>query len=453
MRIKKMAASVLALMMVASMAACGAGGTPSNGGGTAESAGGTGDNGGTTGGDVTLTFMGWEASPLETQAVENGIKKFEEQNPGIKIKYTPTGSGDDYNAKLLSSIAGNSQPDVFFCGAESYRGYVKKGALLDITDRFGGDFALDDFIPSSKTIMQVDGKVYGISSCNVSPIIYYNKDIFDAAKEPYPSSDPAKCWTIDEFREVAKRLTTDEVYGCYGLEQNATQMSGLLATAGVSRFNEDYTKSGLNNDAAKKVLTTIRDIREVDKSAPASSTLENAGMNAAQMLQTGKVAMLLDGSWALQELSTMDFPIGIAPIPSFGEVTTVGQAHLHAIGTQSKNQEEAWTYLKFLAGMDYQGQLCKEGLWLPNRLSMWEEGPDGLDGWYDKERLGEDYLNMKEYLRDVRVDPLAMQPTSMCSDIFNEETDKFFKEGQDVDTTLANIETRTNEAIAEANAG
>ena len=38
---------------------------------------------------VELTFMGWEASPLETQAVQDGIAKFEEQYPNIKVNYTP----------------------------------------------------------------------------------------------------------------------------------------------------------------------------------------------------------------------------------------------------------------------------------------------------------------------------------------------------------------------------
>lgn len=54
---------------------------------------------------VELTFMGWEASPLETQAVQDGIAKFEEQYPNIKVNYTPGLGGSEYNAKLLSSAA------------------------------------------------------------------------------------------------------------------------------------------------------------------------------------------------------------------------------------------------------------------------------------------------------------------------------------------------------------
>ena len=83
---------------------------------------------------VELTFMGWEASPLETQAVQDGIAKFEEQYPNIKVNYTPGLAGSEYNAKLLSSAAAGSLPDVMFVASESYRNMVAKGALLDITD-------------------------------------------------------------------------------------------------------------------------------------------------------------------------------------------------------------------------------------------------------------------------------------------------------------------------------
>jgi multiple sugar transport system substrate-binding protein len=401
-----------------------------------------GRGGSSSAGEVTISFMGWEASPLETEAVRNGIAAFEKVNPGIKVTYTPT-SGD-YFAKLLSSIASNSPPDVFFCGSDSYRTLISRGVLLDITDRFSVQFPLDDFIESSRTIMQVDGRVYGISSCSVSPIIYYNKDIFDKYGEPYPSADPNKIWTIDEFRAVAKRLTRDGIYGCYGLETNGGMIFAQITSGGGAPFSPDGYTSTYNSPQVKRVLQTIKAIRVEDKSMPASSTLENVGMNAAQMLQTGKVAMLLDGSWALQQLSTLGFPVGIAPIPSYGKPLTTGQAHLHSIAKASRHPEEAWKFLQFLSGMEYQGQLCKEGLWLPNRKSLWADGPNGIDGWYDNARLGPYYRQMRPYLRDVVVAPEAMVKAVICMDIIAEEQDKFFKDNENIDTILANIERRSN---------
>ena len=70
---------------------------------------------------VELTFMGWEASPLETKAVEDGIAAFEAEYPNIKVTYTPGLAGAEYNAKILTSAAAGALPDVMFVAAESYR--------------------------------------------------------------------------------------------------------------------------------------------------------------------------------------------------------------------------------------------------------------------------------------------------------------------------------------------
>jgi multiple sugar transport system substrate-binding protein len=397
---------------------------------------------------VELTFMGWEASPLETQAVEDGIAAFEAQYPNIKVSYTPGLSGSEYNAKLLSSAAAGTLPDVMFVEAASYREFASKGILMELTDLFDENYSLDDFIESSRSIMQIDGHVYGISSCTVSPIVYYNKDVFDAAGIEYPSADPNDCWTIDEFREVAKQLTTDDVYGVYGLESVANTLNAQIISNGGTRYNDDFTESTMNTPEVKEVLETIKAIREEDGSAPDASTLDAVGMSATQMLETGKVAMLVDGSWSLQELAATGMNIGMAPLPSYGEAITTGQAHLHCISAQTEHPEEAWLFLQFLSGMDYQGALVSTGLWMPNRYSLYED--DAVAEWYDESIHGDSYKLMLDYFKNAVVDPAALQITSQASDILTEETDMYFKMGQDIDVTLENLDTRINAAIAEA---
>ncbi len=160
MRKKRVMALILAAVMtVAAVTGCGAPSRPDGAGETAPaadtgSADDAADTGTASGGDIVeLTFMGWEASPLETQAVKDGIAAFEAQYPNIKVNYTPGLAGSEYNAKLLSSAAAGSLPDVMFVVAESYRTIVSKGALWDITEQFDENYPLDDFIESSRTIM------------------------------------------------------------------------------------------------------------------------------------------------------------------------------------------------------------------------------------------------------------------------------------------------------------
>ena len=444
---------IMAFVLAATMAAtavtgCGAPSRPDGSGdtGSTDSSSDSGEE--SKDGVVQLTFMGWEASPLETQAVKDGIAAFEKENPNIKVNYTPGLAGSEYNAKLLSSAAAGSLLDVMFVSAESYRAIVSKGALWDITDQFDENYPLDDFIDSSRQIMEVDGHVYGISSCTVSPIVYYNKDVFDQKGIDYPSADPENCWTIDEFRDVAKKLTSDDIYGVYGLETVADTLNAQLLSNGGTRYNEDYTKSTMNSPENKEVFEIIKAIRTEDGSAPDASTLDAVGMSAKQMLQTGKVAMLVDGSWSLQELAASDMNIGMAPLPSYGKVLTTGQAHLHCIAETSKHKDEAWQFLQFLSGMDYQGALVKSGLWMPNRYSMYED--DAVAQWYDEKVHGDSYKKMLTYFRDAAVDPTALQLTSQARDIIAEETDMYFKQDQDIDTTLQNMDTRIDEAIQDA---
>jgi len=399
---------------------------------------------------TTLSFMGWEASPLETQAVENGIAKFEELYPDIKVEYTPGLSGTEYVAKLLSTVAGNTTPDVFFIAAEDYRTFAEKGVLANITDRFSDEYSLDDFLPGVRDIMQIDGQVYGIQSCIVAPVIYYNKDVFDAAGIPYPSSTEAM--TYEEFRDLAKQLTVRDgdsvtMYGCYGLEQEWLTTYAFMLSNGVAPFTDDYWTSTFASDETAEVIEWIRDIRLVDGSAPSATTLENIGMSAAQMLQTGKVAMIITGTWAMQELAQMDFPVGTAPLPKFDEALTVSWAHLHAISAASPHQEEAWLFLQFLSGMDYQGALVADGLWLPNRISMYSD--EAVAQWWSEDILGTEYLDMLDYFINSRVNPSALQKTNKCGTILNEEMQLYYEGEQDTQTTMTNIDERTNEALAD----
>ncbi|WP_017434282.1 ABC transporter substrate-binding protein [Saccharococcus caldoxylosilyticus] len=405
--------------------------------------------GGTDSKIVTLKFMGWEASPLETEAVKKGLEKFMEKNPNIKVEYTPVPQ-TQYSSKLLTMLAGNAAPDVFFLGSEDYRTFQRKGVLLDLTPYFEKEYSIDDFIPSSASIMQIDGKIFGVSSCTVSPVLFYNKDLFDKAGVPYPPSDPKKAWTWEEFVEAAKKLTKKDgnkvtQFGVFGLENNYMTTAEYFSNGG-SPYNADFTKSTFNTPEVKEVLQSVLDLRVKDGVAPEASVLEKIGMRPTQMLQTGKVAMLVDGSWALQELSSMNFPVGVAPLPKFKEAFTHGQAHVHAASAKTKHPEEAWKLISFLSSEEYQIQLVKEGLWMPNRKSLYTD--EGIKKWYNEDVHPEGFKEMVTYFRDAKPYPNAFLSNNKVSSIITEELDKFYYNGESLGKVVERIDKRSNEELA-----
>lgn len=404
-----------------------------------------------TGGTVALKMMGWEASPLETTSVKNGLAQFQKENPNITVEYT-TINGTNYASKLMTMMAGNAAPDVFFASTAFYKTVAKKGQLLDLTDYFNKSETLkkDDFLPGAWDIMAVDGKVYGVISCIVGPEIFYNKDIFDKAGVSYPPSDPNKAWTWDEFVAAAQKLTVKSgskvtQYGVYGLEAQ-TMTAAFLGENGCSIFNSDYTKMDITSDDAADVFKKILSLRTEYGVAPDAKTLTNIGMTANQMLQTGKVAMIVDGSWALQELATMNFKVGMGVLPKLKTCQTQVQAHCHAAYANTKHPEEAWKLVAYLSSDDYQCQNIKEGLWLPNRKSLYTD--TGLQKWYTDKVYGADFKTMIPFFENAAVAPFAMIDHSKVNDIYTEYTDKIWNSGADIASTLKEMQEKSNAELA-----
>ncbi len=461
LKTKSIFALLLALIMVVSLAACGGGTTnaPAADNKAADSAPAeeaktetkAADSAPASGGATTITFIGWEASPAETESVKKGIALFESRNADIKVEYTPTPG--DYEPKLLTLVAGDAAPDVFFLGAGGYRNFVNKGILLDVTSQFDAEFTRTDFIQSAMNIMDVEGKIYGLSSCTVSPVLYYNKDLFDAASLEYPPSDPAKAWDWETFRDVSKKLTVKDgdkttQYGSYGAETRFVGVEVFLMENGLKIFNPDYQSADIAGPAAVEVIEKIKALRAEDGSAPDAVTLENMGMSAAQMLQTGKVAMVIDGSWALQELARMKFPIGVGVLPKFAQTKTQGQAHVHSISAKTKNPEAAWKFLSFLSGEEYQLDLIRDGLWMPNRASLYTQ--EGIKKWLNADVHPEGFEQLAAYFESADVEPGALNPRPKAMTIFDEGLDAIFKEGKDIATTLDETQARMTEELTRA---
>jgi len=449
MRRKTWLGMLSVLTVLALFAAACSGGKSGNNGATASSGGG--GNGGGSGKAVTLKFAGWEASSLETESVKKGLELFMRQNPDIKVEYTTLPNGTNYITKIQTLHAGNEAPDVFFLQSDYYRDFVKRGQLLDLTSRVESDFSLDDLIPSAIAISEVDGKFYGIESCTVSPVLFYNRDIFDKAGLPYPPSDPNEAWTWEEFVEVAKQLTIREgdkvvQYGVYGAEDYYMTLA-LVMSNGGNWFSGDGSGPAINSPEVIEVLEAIKRLRVEHGASPEAKLLTNMGMSSSQMLQTGKIAMLINGSWALQELSQMDFPVGVGVLPRFKEPVTHGQAHLHVASAKTKYPEEAWKLIKFLSSEEYQLQNVREGLWMPNRASLYTG--EGVRKWLTEGVHPEGFEQMVDYFVNARVYSYATlgAGAQRISENMTEELDKYFLVGQDVHTTVQNLEKMIIEVL------
>lgn len=360
---------------------------------------------------ATISFMGW-GDTNEDEGVRAAIAEFKNQEPNITITWMHT--PDNYNEKLLAMVAANTPPDTAFIAAGDYKTFCNEELLLDITNQVKSDPLLgkaDYFIqPQEDQRCNWNGKWYGIGSCWVANQIYYNADIFSEEGIEPPSNDPDKAWTWEKFIEVATLLTKDkngkhpndsgfdaENIERFGVDVSSYRlnMASFIESNNGHYFDLKTNMLALDTPEAIKVTQELADLRLKYHVAPFAATLEQLGMDSTQMLDGGRLAMAVDGSWALAYLHKIKPNLGTAGLPKFQKPATSMNAHLHGVLKGTKDPETSYKWVRFLATPFYQKLFLKMGLWLPSQTAMMTD--EGMKEWYTERKGPEEGVHPAGY--------------------------------------------------------
>lgn len=261
----------------------------------------------TADGPVTLTLSGWSIDTTpEFQLLADGF----EEATGNKVEvveYDPA----EYNTLLTADLGAGAAPDIITQKEVKYvPTLVDGGQLLDVSD-------ID--IPASVSgadSYAVDGVQYGTPYRQDSWVLFYNKDIFDAAGLDYPDGS----WTWDDYDAAAAALTTADHYGTYEHRWQSTtqgfanaQFDGDIFSGDYSYMTDLYERRLAREDAGYQI--------DFATSSANSPTYQGEfGKQHAAMLPMGTwyVATLLSQQ-ASGEADTFNW--GFAPIPQVDSST------------------------------------------------------------------------------------------------------------------------------------
>lgn len=359
-------------------------------------------------GVTQISFMGW-GNPGEDEGVRKAIAQFETETPNIKVEWLHT--PEQYAEKFLALVAAGTPPDTAFIGSDNYRTYIKDKLLLDITDFLEADTLVgaDGYFiqPQETDRCTQEGRWYGIGSCWVAPHIYYSVDTFEKAGVEPPSMDPEQAWTWQQFIEAGRALTVDangNHPGDAAFDVNNVTTWGVdwptwwiplhsaILSNGGDWIDPNTQLLTLDKPEATEAIQSIADLSLVHQIAPMAAAFASLGMTNTQMLESGKLAMAIDGSWALDWMKEMKTPLGTGVLPKMKVPATTMQAHLHSGLASTKSPDAAWQWVRFLSTPYYQLQFCRTGLWLPSQTAL--ATPEGLSQWISKDVHPAGYENM-----------------------------------------------------------
>ena len=160
-------------------------------------------------GSGTVRVATWE-SDAALEPWNKAIDSFEAAYPDIKVELEAV--PQEYGTKLLANMAAGTGPDVYQVGDGDVAKFVDQGIVEPLDPYISGDNGFDlntTFFPAVAAFGQIGGQTYLLTKDFSPLVLYYNKDMFDAAGVDYPTAD----WTWDDLLSAAEKLTDDSHWG------------------------------------------------------------------------------------------------------------------------------------------------------------------------------------------------------------------------------------------------
>jgi len=289
--------------------------------------------------DVTIKYMTFSAAPNYLAQLDETVAAFEAANPGVKVE-VETQSWDAYFTKLQTVVAANQAPDAFELNYENFVTYAEKGALADLTPMLGDGAAA--YNPTALAVFALDGKQYGLVESFSNVVLFYNKDLFDAAGVAYPTAE----WTWDDELAAAQKLTGNGVWGSFAPIQ-FWEFYKTIAQNGGSILSPD--KKTVTIDSPQNVETLTWMIDKVNRYKVTPSDIDMAGQSSEDLFKAGKIAMLRTGIWLLGDFTeNAKFNWDISLEPGKTQKAHHFFSNGVAVSAKSAHPAEAYAWIKFL---------------------------------------------------------------------------------------------------------
>ncbi len=390
---------------------------------------------------TTLTMTAWDISTTPYwQAV---VDAYEAQNPDVHVELLDISSAE-YQDKVNIMLSGGDETDIITVkDIPGYSAMLTRNQIIPLEGYIEADKIDLSVYSGAAEELTFEGSIYALPFRSDIWILYYNKDLFDAAGVDYPTND----MTWEEFDQVARQVTSgsgaDKVYGAHFHTWRSTVQLGTVQDGKNTVIATDYSFMkpmydmvvGMQNDGI------IMDY----------GSLKAGSIHYSGVFKNEQIAMLPMGSWFIGSLiaakneGEIDFNWDVVKYPHPEGVepgTTAGTLTSLAINANSKNKDAAWDFIKFYGGPEGAKALAATGNLPAMRNAEILEVFSSLEGVPP---------GATEALQTTTVRlELPMHPkVGAVEQILNEEHDLIMTGSVSVDEGIAEMTSRISEALAE----
>lgn len=330
--------------------------------------------------ETNITF--WHSmGGVNGEAINALVDKFNKENTsGIKVEAQYQGSYDDAINKLKSAQIGNMGADLVQIYDIGTRFMIDSGWVIPMQELINADgWDLSQIEPNIAAYYTVNGTFYSMPFNSSTPILYYNKDIFDKAGiTEIPDSLPGIAAIGNELlnKGGAGEVISLGIYGWF-FEQFTCKQQAQYADNGNGRDAAAEAVDFDKNGAGVKTLTAWKDLSDKGY-APNVGRGGDAGLAD---FSAGKAAMTLGSTASLKQILNDvngKFEVGTAYFPKVSEDdkggVSIGGGSLWALNNDDPAKQQAvWEFVKYLVSPESQAYWNSQTGYFPVTVAAHDE--------------------------------------------------------------------------------
>ena len=440
---KKIAALLLsALLLVTLFAGCSNGSSDGSGASTSDS------------GKLQIQF--WHSMSGNTQeALDAVVAGFNESQDQYEVVATNQGTYDESTGKFFNMAGGSDSAHIIQIGEQNLQSMIDSGMIASVSDLIEKySFDDSDLLEQEVNFYTVDGDMWAMPFNCSTPVVYYNKTVFDAAGvTEFPTTFEGITEAAQKVAESNDSITPVGMYAYgYALDQMVINMGGYVINNENGRADRATEVS--YQDQITQIYNWIKDLQDQELLLNYGSD----GTNTISGFTQQQVGMFIASSASCRNVidSSTDFEVGVAnlPVPEGTEPEGVyggGGALCVATGLDEDVEAGVMEFLTYATSPEVQATwavstgyfpICNGAYETETLTSTYEELP--------KLQVAADQL-LNSNVNSITAGPLLSQLPQLRTDLQTALEAVF--NGSDVESAVAQAVESTNSAIASANQG
>jgi len=296
----------------------------------------------------------------EFVALKDLLPEFNRLYPDIEVEFQLVPE-NEVRAKITTDVTTQSGIyDLITTGPFEVPMWGRAGWLEPIDEIMDDPaYEADDVFEAYLNGLSHDGNLYAAPGSAQASMLYYRKDILDAAGLTMPEAP-----TWDQVVEIASQLH-DPASGQYGLclrglpgwGQMGAPLGTVINTFGGRWYDADWNAQITSPETSAAIKFYIETLQNV--TPPGVTQFGN--QECGQAITTGQAAMLFDdSSWAQVFFDPNTNPyaenmaVAMAPVKEAGSKPSAWfWTWAWAVPTSANNKEAALAFIKWVTGPDY----------------------------------------------------------------------------------------------------